>query len=666
MKASGSHNCENLPFSIITPFLAFQKSSNELEKHKVSLDLGEALLTYLTGILFGEYKMYWEPNEALEEGLYQHSKRMLSFGVYLSFLRNLSKLGEKSIIHSLFNEKQYPASSDFIFHWELLKQRINEGCDRNFECEVDKLKKGRNVAKKGLIDFFSSFVEIRNLFAHPNHKAKNPRRDWPMNNEYYSFINTRINSVLEEIILNMNVLSKYVPALLENIDESAKVANFSAETLDKREGIKQTLTEEDSSFLAPGNRYLMDRGHKAYVKVYNNEIPALNSVISEKIVSQVKAREGEKIVFEFIHDKLEDHIIDEVELMVLKETAKSYFITEERLYVMIDKVKDEKGLEGDIFRKKEVDSNISLASPWWLIRLSSIQHFGRSNAIKEKSQTPEGQVLLFSDQHQLDFPVLHSEKFRGIQTERPTFLSLNTHTLMWGEIKNFLIGLMNKHLNKHMDDDDALSNRMKWVFKHNKVYQMGNMATYYWGQIYPETSPIEDCFQIGFYANNKFKIGKIGKDSLLKKKEKIPTFFVFASRNVNKLKKVDPEGDYQKIFEEFNYELLMKDKDIFLNLNSTIRDNPQGGIDIINNEMMTTAEFFKKYPNGHPSGRVSLFSSLYTLDDFLSDDGELDIKNAYRISREIGVYFELFSYFINKLTDVALSRGFNFRSSRNL
>ena len=107
------------PAHIYRPHNDYLKSDNEAEMHKCLLDMGESFLTYLVGIMFGEYKRSGEISDKLETEFYKYSSRKPSFGVFLSFMRILSKEMNQTILADKFEKgKKYAAVSDFIFHYK--------------------------------------------------------------------------------------------------------------------------------------------------------------------------------------------------------------------------------------------------------------------------------------------------------------------------------------------------------------------------------------------------------------------------------------------------------------------------------------------------------------------------------------------------------------------
>ena len=49
-------NLETCPQRIVKPLIELEKTPDLASEHKLLLDLGETLLTHITGIIFGEYK----------------------------------------------------------------------------------------------------------------------------------------------------------------------------------------------------------------------------------------------------------------------------------------------------------------------------------------------------------------------------------------------------------------------------------------------------------------------------------------------------------------------------------------------------------------------------------------------------------------------------------
>ncbi len=90
-------NLETYPQRIVKPLIELEKTNDLAAEHKLLLDLGETLLTHITGIIFGEYKSNWNISDRLEAEFYRNAKRKPSFGVFLGLLRLLMKVEGKSV-----------------------------------------------------------------------------------------------------------------------------------------------------------------------------------------------------------------------------------------------------------------------------------------------------------------------------------------------------------------------------------------------------------------------------------------------------------------------------------------------------------------------------------------------------------------------------------------
>ena len=212
---------EDYPQALVQPMTELQKSKDAASTHKALLDLGEVMLVYLTGIQFGEYRKYWPLDEEIESEFYKNAKRKPSFGVFLGFLRRLAKAEGESILDHLFHKKaEFDAVSEYVLVYDLLSHVINQGQDDNFLPVVEEMKRGRTVAKRNLLNFYDSFISMRNSYAHPEDKAKNPERKWPLGEDYYSLINPYAKAGLEELIANLVVITEYKPILVEEVDPS--------------------------------------------------------------------------------------------------------------------------------------------------------------------------------------------------------------------------------------------------------------------------------------------------------------------------------------------------------------------------------------------------------------------------------------------------------------
>ena len=360
---------EKYPSYIIKPLLAANEIDDSSGLHKALIDLGESILIYITGFMFGEYKRSGSIDEKIEAEFYKHSSRKSSFGVFLSFLRLLSQSLSISVISDKFDKsKNYPAVSEFVLMFDLLKKAVNEGKDDDFENEVNLLKQGRTVSRKGLLDFFNTFVMIRNIYAHPEDKAgpKKNKRKWPLGDDYFKFINPFMQKSINEIILDFSILKDYKPIYSKKIDDMNKRGCFILEVGEDMDELDMDLTPDDLEFISTNLCYLLDKNNNIYSKLYYNEIPQLNPLIAQKIINCEKAKVMEPVLVDMIKAKLDDKQIDRMELLVLKDTAKTSYISEEKLFQLIDQVKMELGIEGDLFIEEKEILVKPTFNAWWL------------------------------------------------------------------------------------------------------------------------------------------------------------------------------------------------------------------------------------------------------------------------------------------------------------
>jgi len=283
-----------------------------------------------------------------------------------------------------------------------------------------------------LIEFFNTFIMIRNIFAHPDEKAgpskewknNNPKpskkdkkgmdqynmkmkatlRKFPLGEEYYAFINPYMLAALTELVEDFDILSSYKPVIARMLDDKNKKGTFILEQGGKESEIDMDLSTDDLRFMNTDLRYLLDPEDKLFVKLYYHAIPQLNPEVAKKIIDREKAKAMEPHLKEMIHGKLaDDGKIDDMEYLVLRDTAKTSSISDERLFQLIDAVKNQLGIKdsvgtpenkGDIFIKAKDDS-ISLSfNPWWLQYLSVVGKADPKIIKKEKTKEKQLQGII--------------------------------------------------------------------------------------------------------------------------------------------------------------------------------------------------------------------------------------------------------------------------------
>ena len=616
-------NLETYPQRIVKPLIELEKTTDLASEHKLLLDLGETLLTHITGIIFGEYKRNWDIDEALESEFYRNAKKKPSFGVFLGLLRLLMKADGKSVCDEYFEKgKSYPAVSEFVFNYNLLKSEVvNKGQDSGFAEALEPLKKGRTVASKSGLDFFESFVAVRNTYAHPEEKAKNPLRNWPMGDEYYGLINPLMKEALMELISGFTVLSTHRPVLVKEIDDQQHKGSFIEEIGKKEKDLGLELSDEDLDFVNTDVRYLLDQDNKLFSKFYQAEVPQVNPSVAKQIIEKEKAKMMEPVLLDMIRKKLEDGVIDELEYMVLKDTAITSFITEEKLKKLIEDVKKELNIDGNVYVTRKKKKTTPTLNPWW------IRHIGGM-----KDSTVEKNY------------------------EKNHFLTTHIHWAIWKEISNYLEFIIENHLNDETQSFTISSNQ----------FQIGRLSYTYWGKIYPDRAPLGDLFHIGFAISQKYKWTKARKKGLLFDRINKPSLLIWTSWNDNLADKIDPDNYLLTKFDKLNFELLKREKDLLTRMEANIRDNSgEQGLDgefkridrtAIHSEIQTIPEFFNKIGESSETHFITLYSKIYNLEDFYGDLG-ISFEKTLQIEEEIVAFMKLCSNLINQVNDYAIENG---------
>lgn len=391
-------NVHKLPIQLHEPQQKLELSDDNSARHKILLELGEALVIYLVGILFGEYKRSGLTNMDIEARFYAFSRKKPSFGNFIEFYRLLSRIITDGILSAKFEKNDYPAFSQFDMNWTLLRQIVDQGSDAGFAEKVEERRKGRTPAKKTIQEFFNTLVEVRNIYAHPEDKAgpKDTPRKWPVGDEYFAFINPFMEQALGELIADLDMLTHYRPARPEKIDDVNRSVVFSVEQGGKPDPVTLTVPADQMAGLSSELKYLLDTNDRIYAQLYYHTVPPLNQQVAREVIEREKSKMIEPHLRQMIKDKLADDArIDEMELLVLKDTARSGFISEEKLFAMIDESCAALKLEvragtpvqpGDVFIQKAEDQAEHRFNPWWLNYLSLVTKVDRKTVSEEKTK----------------------------------------------------------------------------------------------------------------------------------------------------------------------------------------------------------------------------------------------------------------------------------------
>jgi hypothetical protein len=388
-----------LPSQIVISSKRYNDATEEAVMHKTLLELAESLLIYIVGIMLGEYKSSNQVNLKLETEFYKFSRQKPSFGHFLSIFRMLSNEMPTSIFNSKFDKyKVYEKTATLIYQFNLLKEVVDDGADDNFQFHIDQIK-GRSMStNKGLLDLFDNIIIIRNIFAHPEDKAgkKENKRKWPTNDVYFKQINSCIYNAIMEVVEDVDIFINYKPVFAKNIDDKSKKGTFLLETGEKNKEFELDLTVDDLSNLSTEFRYLLDSKDQVYVQIYYHTIPSVNPSVAKQIIDIERAKVIEPHLREIIKEKLsDDGKIDNMEFLVMQDTAKTAAISIEKLFSIIDEEKNKLGLigevgspdmPGDIFIDAKTGNYPIVFNPWWLHYFSMVPNIDKSVIIKQKSE----------------------------------------------------------------------------------------------------------------------------------------------------------------------------------------------------------------------------------------------------------------------------------------
>jgi hypothetical protein len=391
-----------LPSHFVLPSKRYNDATEEAVMHKTLLELSESLLIYIVGIMLGEYKSSKQVSLKLETEFYKFSRQKPSFGHFLSIFRMLNNEMPNSIFNTKFEKQNiYEKTALLIYQFGLLKEVIDDGADENFQERIAQIKGRTMSSNKGLLDLFDIIINIRNIFAHPEDKAgkKEQKRKWPLGDEYFKEINGFVYNAVMEVVEDIDVFVNYKPVFAKNIDDKSRKGTFLLETGEKSKEFELDLTVEDLSNLSTEFRYLLDSKDQVYVQIYYHTIPSVNPLVAKQIIDIERAKVIEPHLREIIKEKLaDDGKIDNMEFLVMQDTAKTAAISIEKLFSIIEEEKNKLGLlgsvgspdmPGDIFIDDKIGNYPIVFNPWWLHYFSMVPNIDKTVIAKQKSDEKE-------------------------------------------------------------------------------------------------------------------------------------------------------------------------------------------------------------------------------------------------------------------------------------
>jgi len=390
-----------LPKQLASPMRELNTITDPALRHKKLVDISETLLIYLVGILFGEYKKADSPIEEIEAEFYRYSSRKPSYGVWQSFLRMLAGHTNDSILKLILDKSARRQSvGQLKSNFEALRQVVNEGRDEDFEPSVQAIMKGRTVQPGHLVDYFDAMVVIRNIYAHPEDKAgKEVKRKWPLNNDYFEQINGSIEEALRDILDLLDLFDRYAPITIERIDNESKKTQLRRDLEEQEDALDLELDDEELTWVFSNFKYLLGPDKRVFIQHYT-EIPSINPSVAQKIIEKTKAKERKPILLEMIREKLnDDQRIDQLELLILRDNARSSYISEDELFGLIEQVRQELNIEatsgsptslGTLFvQAKSGEDKRSHFNPEWIKYFSLIKRLDTKVVDKENKENAE-------------------------------------------------------------------------------------------------------------------------------------------------------------------------------------------------------------------------------------------------------------------------------------
>ena len=638
------------PQALAIPLSVYQNTQDSASSHKALLDLGEAILVYVTGIQFGEYRQDWELDESIETEFYRNAKRKPSFGVFLSFLRRLANADGTSILDHVFQKNaQFPAVSEYVLIYDLLGCVINQGQDDNFQDQVKQLKKGRTVPKCGVLNFYDTFISMRNAYAHPEDKAKNPLRKWPLGPEYYTFVNPYTQAAVEELIANLSVVTQYKPFTVEEIDANAGQSKILIEV-----GLKVIdgqIPLKANHILKTNLRYLMDLEGEPFTQFYYNEIPQLDTTVAKKIISQEKAKILEPVLKGMINQYLSnDDEIDQDEYLTLKLTAQSADIRDQELKQIISQTRKENHLpeKFEIISSTPRQKPEITFNPWWVHYFTYRQGFLQVADDTRLSSVRSGMAD---------------------QEGTPEFY----HRYVWSQIHSYLQEKIDQELNQPNE---------RWLLQPNG-WQQGRYSGYFWGKIYPEQSPIGSALSISHFVKEKPTRPDVWPESAYWNKNlyqidcksgthiRIEPDFdrlapIYSNQDPNlglfyKISKINTDFLVNNRGELDRYDIWVALIDLRLIKKFKGKDRITDALiyaDLKKHDnllLVSLDTYFEKY---HQEEDESIYVQRIIISPSVLDSNEIDttIKFSLRLSASI----------ISKITDFALEKGLNLMESQRL
>ena len=484
------------------------RTREKAAKQKYLLDLGESLVMHLSAFLIAEYKNSGVIHLELEKAFIKNNKN-LSFGVYLNFIREsvkfLNQINKQSKIHQLLiGKNDFIEIGQFIKAYEAIKDAINNEKEVTL-VEVALKKSTENAGKLNLLDFFNSFIEIRNRVAHPHKEVKGKHISWPFNEDYFDAINPFIEKALFNTITSLSevwefkifTVSEFVDSnlLLESETGEITEMNFDREL---NPGVKVILNPNQDLLIFDW-KMLLKAGQEGIDAIKKEEDELRNKATIEDLKIAIESALDDNQIsrdelnfFESIGKNKLNLTKSEVQTIIL-EVALSLNIEEpfpevDRRFIEVidDAIKNKTynefllkltgqqfGLDTEMFNRVFEERAFALNVDPIDVKENSVYLFTK-NEFKDllgmyRAQQWIMNIGTLNNLSQTSFYINTGDSYIFGTKEywhRTAFLSLEKF------VKNRVEKL-------------TLSNENKWEVLQNK-WQIGNLSSYAWTSVYPK------------------------------------------------------------------------------------------------------------------------------------------------------------------------------------
>ena len=521
----------DLPKNLEKTISDLARAREKAAKQKYLLDLGESLVMHLCSFVLGEYKDKGLVSIELEKSFLKNSKNV-SFGIYLGWLRESSKFlnsqGSPSQIQQLLHGSgEFQELSRFSKSFEVLKGLVeNEATD--YQTPINLALKN-NLPKVNLIQFFDSFIQLRNRVAHPHKEVKGKMVTWPFTEPYFDAVNLYLEQALTRAINELSHIWEFKQFIVESnqaglltlkSEDSGEIEEFeSASTIS--EGVK-VFANSSNTVLLSDWKMLLRAGDEAIEKIRQEEEELRNKATVEDLKESIKAA-------------LDDQQISLDEMNFFESIGKTRMgLSKEQVKALIFSVAKEMNIE-DPFPEVDkrfievIDNAINTRTyNEFLLKLTGQQYgvdsetfdqvfLERTFALNvDPEEIRKNKVLQFSVEELTAFQGLMSAHkwlmgmfvFRKFTKESIFKIKEDSYQFGTKEYWHRTAFSSLDHLVKTRLEKLMINQDVEWDTKQNN-WQIGVMTSYAWCTLYPKNLPSKKVLALHFslYASGDAAIG---------------------------------------------------------------------------------------------------------------------------------------------------------------